>query len=154
MKAENIKQVVKEKYGEIARQSNIMAPTSCCGGTVCCGDVEFSMIGDDYKNLAGYNPDADLGLGCGVPTEFAGIKEGDNVLDLGSGAGNDCFVARSIVGENRKGYRPRFFAKRCLKKQIKTCRKQGLKILNLYMVILIICHYRKILSMWLSAIVY
>lgn len=57
------------------------------------------MIGDDYSNLEGYNPDADLGLGCGIPTHFATIRTGDSVLDLGSGAGNDCFVARAIVGE-------------------------------------------------------
>ncbi len=126
MKAENIKQVVKEKYGEIARQSIIMAPTSCCGGTVCCGDVEFSMIGDDYKNLAGYNPDADLGLGCGVPTEFAGIKEGDNVLDLGSGAGNDCFVARSIVGENGT-VTGLDFSQEMLEKANKNLQKTGFK---------------------------
>ena len=50
----------------------------------------------------GYNPEADLGLGCGIPTQFANIKEGDSVLDLGSGAGNDCFVARAIVGETGK----------------------------------------------------
>jgi len=52
--------------------------------------------------LKGYHPDADLGLGCGIPTQFALIKEGDSVLDLGSGAGNDCFVARAIVGETGK----------------------------------------------------
>ena len=52
--------------------------------------------------MRGYNSDADLGLGCGIPTEFAQIKEGDLVLDLGSGAGNDCFVAREIIGESGK----------------------------------------------------
>ncbi len=60
------------------------------------------MIGDEYKNLEGHNPDADLGLGCGIPTQFAAINVGDHVLDLGSGAGNDCFVARAIVGETGK----------------------------------------------------
>jgi ubiquinone/menaquinone biosynthesis C-methylase UbiE len=60
------------------------------------------MIGDEYTNVAGYNPEADLGLGCGLPTEFAGIKPSDAVLDLGSGAGNDCFIARTIVSENGK----------------------------------------------------
>ncbi|HQR02262.1 MAG TPA: arsenite methyltransferase, partial [Ferruginibacter sp.] len=52
--------------------------------------------------LEGYNPDADLGLGCGLPTEFAKMKEGDTVIDLGSGAGNDAFVARKVVGEKGK----------------------------------------------------
>ena len=98
--SEKLKNVVKEKYGEIA----ISTPQSgCCGTTSsCCGDssnVEFVMIGDEYKNLNGYVAEADLGLGCGVPTEFAGIKKGDSVVDLGSGAGNDVFVARAIVGD-------------------------------------------------------
>lgn len=52
--------------------------------------------------MRGNNPDADLGLGCGIPSEFAQIKEGDTVIDLGSGAGNDCFVVRSLVGETGK----------------------------------------------------
>jgi ubiquinone/menaquinone biosynthesis C-methylase UbiE len=57
---------------------------------------------DDYAGMEGYNPDADLGLGCGLPTQFAQIKKGDVVIDLGSGAGNDCFIARSEAGENGK----------------------------------------------------
>ena len=96
MKAEDLKLVVKEKYGAIANKSLKMAPSSCCG------ELEFSMIGDEYLNIEGYNPDADLGLGCGIPTQYAEIKIGDHVLDLGSGAGNDCFVARAIVGETGK----------------------------------------------------
>ncbi len=97
MKPEDLKLVVKEKYSEIAKQS-----TSCCGNSSCCGELEISMIGDEYKNIEGHNPDADLGLGCGIPTQFAAINKGDHVLDLGSGAGNDCFVARAIVGESGK----------------------------------------------------
>jgi arsenite methyltransferase len=103
MKAEDLKLVVKEKYGSIASQSSLLKqPQGCCGPSGCCGELEFSMTGDEYSSVAGYNPDADLGLGCGLPTEFAGIKPGDSVLDLGSGAGNDCFVARTIVGETGK----------------------------------------------------
>jgi len=56
-------------------------------------------MADDYKKLDGYVADADLGLGCGLPTEFAQIKVGDIVIDLGCGAGNDAFVARKMVGE-------------------------------------------------------
>jgi ubiquinone/menaquinone biosynthesis C-methylase UbiE len=56
-------------------------------------------MADDYTKLEGYVADADLGLGCGLPTEHALIKPGDTVVDLGSGAGNDCFVARSLNGE-------------------------------------------------------
>jgi SAM-dependent methyltransferase len=59
-------------------------------------------MADDYTQLKGYVANADLGLGCGLPTEFAKIKAGDTVVDLGSGAGNDAFVARSIVGETGK----------------------------------------------------
>lgn len=99
MNAKELKSVVQEKYGEIAKQSLIKGQSSCCGTSGCCADFEYSMIGDEYKNVKGHNADADLGLGCGIPTQFANIKVGDSVLDLGSGAGNDCFVARAIVGE-------------------------------------------------------
>lgn len=99
MKAEDLKLLVKEKYGEIATKSG---ESSCCGSSCGCGDSTYTIMSDDYTQLKGYNPDADLGLGCGIPTQYAGIKEGDSVLDLGSGAGNDCFVARAIVGENGK----------------------------------------------------
>jgi ubiquinone/menaquinone biosynthesis C-methylase UbiE len=98
----NLKDLVKEKYGEIANQSKAANETSCCGvGSSCCG-VDYTIFSESYDKLQGYNPDADLGLGCGLPTEFAGIKQSDIVLDLGSGAGNDCFVARKLVGD--KGF--------------------------------------------------
>ncbi len=102
MKAEDLKLVVKEKYSAIATQSVLLSQQGCCGTTGCCGDLGISMIGDEYNDVQGHNKDADLGLGCGIPTQFAAIKEGDSVLDLGSGAGNDCFVARSLVGETGK----------------------------------------------------
>ncbi|MBT8378289.1 MAG: arsenite methyltransferase [Ignavibacteria bacterium] len=96
--SEEIKKVVKEKYGEIAAKQQ-----KGCG---CCGDtnkiIDYSIFQDDYTKLEGYVADADLGLGCGIPTEFAGINNGDTVVDLGSGAGNDAFVARSFVGEKGK----------------------------------------------------
>ena len=57
---------------------------------------------DDYSETSGYVEDADLGLGCGLPTQFAKIKKGDTVIDLGSGAGNDCFVARHETGSEGK----------------------------------------------------
>ena len=93
-----IKQLVREKYGEIAGQTFAENVTSCCGATASCGNEGFTIMADDYSSLQGYNPDADLGLGCGLPTEFAKMKEGDTVIDLGSGAGNDAFIARKIVG--------------------------------------------------------
>jgi arsenite methyltransferase len=98
---ENIKQVVKEKYSEIANQSKETNETSCCGSG-CCSNEVYTIMSDDYTNLAGYNPDADMGLGCGLPTQFAHMKKGDTVVDLGSGAGNDCFIARNAVGPEGK----------------------------------------------------
>ena len=98
-----LKQLVKEKYSEIANQSKDLNAASCCGATsACCGDDVYNIMADDYTKLEGYNPDADLGLGCGLPTKFAKIKEGDTVIDLGSGAGNDAFVARKLTGEKGK----------------------------------------------------
>jgi len=97
---QEIKEMVKEKYGAIARQSKEQNASSCCGSGCGCSNVEFSIMAEDYTKLPGYVPDADLALGCGLPTEFARIKPRDTVVDLGSGAGNDCFVARSLTGES------------------------------------------------------
>jgi len=97
-----IKNVVKEKYSSIADQPKAQNTSSCCGATACCGDDLVTLMADEYTSLKGYNPDADLGLGCGLPTQFAKIKAGDTVVDLGSGAGNDAFVARAIVGDQGK----------------------------------------------------
>src|ERR1700690_3510602 len=99
--SENIKQIVKEKYSQIALQDKAINESSCCGAS-CCSSEVYTIMSDDYSNLNGYNPDADLGLGCGLPTQFAMIKPGDVVIDLGSGAGNDCFIARSQTGETGK----------------------------------------------------
>lgn len=99
--AEELKEVVKEKYGQIADQSYYQNTTSCCGAGCGCS-TDYVVMADDYSKLKGYVAEADLGLGCGLPTEFALIKEGDTVIDLGSGAGNDAFVARSIAGEKGK----------------------------------------------------
>jgi SAM-dependent methyltransferase len=93
-----IKEVVRNKYNQIALQSKKQNETSCCGATECC-DTDYSIFSDDYSDLKGYAKDADLGLGCGLPTEHAAISEADTVIDLGSGAGNDAFVARAIVGD-------------------------------------------------------
>lgn len=103
MKTDNeLKELVKEKYGQIASQSAQQNLSSCCGATGCCGDETYTIMADDYTKLEGYNADADLGLGCGIPTQYAKIKEGDTVIDLGSGAGNDAFVARRFVGGKGK----------------------------------------------------
>ena len=98
MKAEELKLVVKEKYGKIALESS--TENSCCSSSSCCGPgVDYTVFSENYDNKDGYNPEADMNLGCGIPTDFAQIKAGDHILDLGSGAGNDCFVARAIVGD-------------------------------------------------------
>lgn len=98
---EQLKTLVREKYTEIAMQDKETNQSSCCGSGCCSTDV-YNIMTDDYAGVEGYNPDADLGLGCGLPTQFAKIKQGDVVIDLGSGAGNDAFVARHEVGETGK----------------------------------------------------
>ena len=100
---DKIKEMVKQKYSEIALQDKDTNAASCCGATAsCCGDNVYNIMSEDYKKVEGYNPDADLGLGCGLPTEHAKIRKGDVVIDLGSGAGNDCFVARHETGAEGK----------------------------------------------------
>lgn len=98
--AEDIKKIVQTKYGQIARESE----KSCCESKVaaCCQNdaSDYTILSDDYHKLDGYVAEADLNLGCGLPTQFAAIKQGDTVVDLGSGAGNDVFVARSLVGDS------------------------------------------------------
>lgn len=98
----DLKAIVREKYTEIALQTRAQNESSCCGETPCCDGVDYTIFSDDYSELKGYNEDADLGLGCGIPTDFAALQAGETVLDLGSGAGNDCFVARALVGETGK----------------------------------------------------
>lgn len=102
MKTEQeLKEIVKQKYGEIAMQGKEENMASCCGAGGCSTEV-YNIMSEDYTTLEGYNADADLGLGCGLPTQFAKMKVGDVVVDLGSGAGNDCFIARHEVGETGK----------------------------------------------------
>jgi SAM-dependent methyltransferase len=96
-----LKDLVKEKYAAIAEQTIEQNLSSCCGAGGCSTEV-YNIMSDDYTTMQGYNADADLGLGCGLPTQFAKIKAGDTVVDLGSGAGNDCFVARAQTGETGK----------------------------------------------------
>jgi SAM-dependent methyltransferase len=98
---QELKDIVRQKYSEIALQDKETNQSSCCGSGCCSTDV-YNIMNDDYSKLEGYNPDADLGLGCGLPTQFAKIQKGDVVIDLGSGAGNDAFVARAETGETGK----------------------------------------------------
>jgi arsenite methyltransferase len=98
MKTSDLKLIVQEKYGRIA-SSDTGNGESCSCSDSCCGSEGYSTFNESYDHLQGYNPEADLSLGCGIPVDHAGIKPGDHVLDLGCGAGNDCFVARSLTGE-------------------------------------------------------
>jgi arsenite methyltransferase len=96
---DNLKEMVRQKYSEIALQDKEANQSSCCGSG-CCSTEVYNIMSDDYSQMEGYNPDSDLGLGCGLPTQFAKIKKGNTVVDLGSGAGNDCFIARAETGED------------------------------------------------------
>lgn len=98
---QKVKELVKQKYGEIASQDEATRRASCCGSG-CCPTAVSSSMSDHYRGLQGYNPEADLGLGCGLPTQFARINPGDVVVDLGSGAGNDSFIARAQTGASGK----------------------------------------------------
>lgn len=96
--SQEIKDLVKERYAAIASQPKEQNAASCCG-VGGCGDGTFTIFSEDYSREKGYAPEADLGLGCGLPLSTLQLKEGETVLDLGSGAGNDAFVARAAVGE-------------------------------------------------------
>lgn len=96
-----IKDMVRERYEKVALQDKALNASSCCGTTDSSKEI-YNIMSEEYDNLKGYDSNADLGLGCGLPTQFAQIKKGDTVLDLGSGAGNDCFVARAETGETGK----------------------------------------------------
>ena len=98
---QELKDIVKDRYAKIAEQGKAENAASCCGATTSSNKV-YNIMMDDYSETGGYVEDADLGLGCGLPTQFAKIKKGDTVIDLGSGAGNDCFVARHETGAEGK----------------------------------------------------
>ncbi len=100
-KEHELKDLVKARYARIAEQGKAENASSCCGATTPSNKV-YNIMMDDYSETNGYVADADLGLGCGLPTQFANIKKGDTVIDLGSGAGNDCFVARHETGAEGK----------------------------------------------------
>ncbi|HOO54114.1 MAG TPA: arsenite methyltransferase [Methanothrix sp.] len=97
MKDQEAKKVVKDRYGRVAREAS-----SCCCSSTCCGTAKPEEIGRkigySVEELAAAPPGANLGLGCGNPIALASIREGETVLDLGSGAGFDCFLASKKVG--------------------------------------------------------
>ena len=100
MSNEKIKKAVRKGYAEIAkRDSSCCIPTSpCCGSSDLAEDID-RKIGYAKEELNAVPKGANLGLGCGNPTALASLKEGEIVLDLGSGAGFDCFLAANKVGK-------------------------------------------------------
>mgnify|MGYP003640142019 CR=1 FL=1 len=96
-----LKETVRQKYSQISEQGAEYNARTCCGAGGESTKV-YNIMTDDYSEMEGYNSEADLGLGCGLPTQFAKISQGDTVIDLGSGAGNDCFVARHETGAEGK----------------------------------------------------
>ena len=102
-KEDELKELVKRRYDELALNSDSLK-CGCCRSTAPAQPSQnvFTIMSEDYSRLNGYEPDADLGVGCGLPTRYARIKPGDTVIDLGSGAGNDCFIARAEKGADGK----------------------------------------------------
>jgi len=94
----SVKDTIKKTYAEVVTQED----NGCCSCGPSCCTPENETFSDDYSQQAGYVADADYGMGCGIPTEVVEIEKGATVLDLGSGAGNDAFVARHHVGAEGK----------------------------------------------------
>lgn len=101
---EQVKELVRQKYSEIALQDKETNQSSCCGAGGCSTEV-YNIMADDYTQLEGYNPDADLGLGCGLPTQFAKIKKSDVVIDLGKRCRQRCFHSKARNRRDRKSNR-------------------------------------------------
>jgi len=101
MKNEYLQADVNEKYPASARLSDQQKETSCCDNSGC-GGIENSNFNNSFEKQKGCNPVVDPGVGYGLLMEFAHIKPGDTVVDLGSGDGNDCFAARKLVGKTGK----------------------------------------------------
>jgi arsenite methyltransferase len=108
MKKEEIQKVVRERYGKIAIQSGSSCccgpstSSSCCGASTNLASAIGKKIGYSNEEISMVPEGSNLGLGCGNPVALATLKEGDTVLDLGSGAGFDCFLASSKVGPKGK----------------------------------------------------
>lgn len=100
--ANQLKTLVRDSYARVAEQGYAQNAGSCCGSGPQLSTVEAAVMAESYTDLGGYVPEADLSLGCGLPTQFARIQPGDTVIDLGSGAGNDAFVARHETGPTGK----------------------------------------------------
>jgi arsenite methyltransferase len=103
MKKEEVRKVVREGYAQVAKSgSSCCAPqSSCCGATNAVADMS-KKVGYTDEDIGSVPEGANLGLGCGNPVALASLKEGEVVLDLGSGSGFDCFLAANIVGKTGK----------------------------------------------------
>src|SRR4030065_1952426 len=99
MNKKKVKQAIRKNYAKIAiqRSSCCAPPNSCCGGSTTAADISKNL-GYSEEELTLAPSEANLGLGCGNPVALASLQEGENVLDLGSGAGLDCFLAATKVG--------------------------------------------------------
>jgi len=98
-KEKDIKKYVKERYGKIASEGSSCCPSSCCTPDIIKQAKSFGYSEQEIENLP---EDAVMGLGCGNPTALAELKEGETVMDLGSGGGIDVFLAAQKVGEKGK----------------------------------------------------
>lgn len=128
-----LSQAVKTDLKELVKQSyNSLAVAADDKQKCCCNPLAptapskkiYTIMSEDYSKLKGYEPDADLGVGCGLPTQYAGIQKGDTVVDLGSGAGNDCFIAREETGETGRVFGIDF-APKMLEKARNNASKRG-----------------------------
>ncbi len=97
MESKKVKKIVRDRYGEVAKKSS-----SCCGSKKVCAEDVSKAIGYTSEELESIPDAANMGLGCGNPTAIASLKEGEIVLDLGSGGGLDCFLAAQKVGLSGK----------------------------------------------------
>ena len=106
MKEAEVKKTVRERYGNIAKQGSSCccspAAGSCCGGTTKISNVISKNVGYSEAEIGSVPEGANLGLGCGNPVAMASLKKGETILDLGSGAGFDCFLAAKRVGAKGK----------------------------------------------------
>lgn len=101
----DVKKKVQEYYGGIAKKVNSKSKSSCCGGSGCCSDISNTSVIYKGQNLKDLPEEAiNASLGCANPIIFAGLKEGEIVLDLGSGGGIDVLIASKYVGDTGKVY--------------------------------------------------
>ena len=97
MEKKNVRRIVRDRYGKVAKSQS-----SCCGPTKVSAEDVSKAMGYSAQELDSIPDAANMGLGCGNPTAIASLKEGETVVDLGSGGGLDCFLAAQKVGDSGK----------------------------------------------------